>query len=125
MVIKSVQEQAAAYILEQLIPLKSVRDFIEILFYDMTKRERMVQGTYKVDKLDQILYMEQARLLIGNILATYIALNENCKYRVLEFCKIGVIFNQKIFNITYLQDVMNRASMILFAIELSKHMKKN
>ena len=125
LVIKSVQEQAAAYILEQLIPLKSVRDFIEILFYDMTKRERMVQGTYKVDKLDQILYMEQTRLLIGNILATYIALNENCKYRVLEFCKIGVIFNQKIFNITYLQDVMNRASMILFAIELSKHMKKN
>ena len=124
LVIKSVQEQAAAFILEQLITLNSVKDFIEILFYDMTARERMVEESYKRDT-DEILYMEQARKSIGDILATYIALNENYKYRVLEFCKIGVIFNEKIFNVTYLQDIMNRASTTLFAIELSKYMKRS
>jgi hypothetical protein len=122
--IKSVQEQAAAYILEQLIPLNSVRSYIEILFYDMTTRERMVRQSYS-KPLEDILYMEKARESIGDILATYIALNENAKYRVLEYCKMGTIFNDKIFNATYLQDIMNKGNMTLFSIELSKYMKKN
>lgn len=122
--IKSVQEQASAYILEQLISLEGVRDYIEIIFYDMTKRERMKADAYKMPE-EEVVYMEKARKFIGDILATYIALSENCKYRVLEFCKIGIIFNEKVLNVTYLQDVMNRGNTMLFAIELSKHMKKS
>lgn len=124
LVIKSVQEQAAAYLLEQLISLNGVKDLIEILFYDMTTRERMVKESY-FKNIDEVLYMEEARNSIGDILATYIALNENCKYRVLEFCKMGVIFHEKVFNVTYLQDLMNKASTKLFAIELSKYMKNH
>ena len=122
-VIKSVQEQAAGYLLEHLIPITAAKDFIEILFYDMTNRERMMPESYKKG-IQEVLFMEIARKSIGDILSTYLALNENCKYRVLEFCKIGVIFHEKVFNVTYLQDLMNRASTYLFAIEISKYMKK-
>ena len=122
--IKSVQEQAASYLLEQIIPLKNVEKYIDILFYDMTMRERMKPESYKRPD-DEVEYMEIARKEIGDILAYYVAMSDSCKYRVLEMCKIGVIFNDKVFNVTYLQDIMNKASMILFSIELSKLMKKN
>lgn len=122
--IKSVQEQAAAYILEQIIPLKNVEKYIEILFYDMTMRERFKQESYSKDP-EEVVFMEIARMEVGDILAMFVALSDSCKYRVLEMCKAGVIFHDKVFNVTYLQDIMNKASMILFGIELSKLMKRN
>lgn len=121
--IKSVQEQAAAYLLEQLIPTDYVKFYVEMLFYDMTASERMVQASYKRDE-KEMQYMDEARDFIGNILGTYIAISEKSKYRVLEYCKIGEIFFLKIFNPTYMQELLNRSSTINFGLELVRLMKR-
>lgn len=124
-VIKSVQDRVASELLMNLLPVGNVRYFIEILYFDMTGSERMKPDSYKRDK-KELEMMDKTRDFIGDLLGNYIATcGEDAKYRVLEFCKLGVIFENQILNNSYLQDVLNRSKSVLYSIELSRYMRKN
>lgn len=124
-VIKSVQDRVASELLVQLLPVGNVKYFIEILYFDMTGSERMKPDSYKRD-IKELEILDKTRDYIGELLGNFIATcGEDAKYRVLEFCKLGVIFENQILNNSYLQDVLNRSKSVLYSIELSRYMRKN
>ena len=122
-VIRSAQEQVAAYLLQELIPVSSIKSYVEMLFYIMTKNERMDPNAYKKPE-KEMEYLDKSREQIGDLLGMYLAICQESKYRVIEFCKVGTVFESKVMNPTYIQEVLNKASFILFTIELTKYMKE-
>lgn len=69
------------------------------------------------------MYMDEMRNSLGEMLGNYISIcGDDAKFRILEFCKLSVIFENKIFNQSFLQEILNKGKMNLYQTELSRYM---